>query len=144
MVDFHDIPHEFVKAQMVSKGLLSDRECTDMFLSLQGAGLDVPSFTSLHLEGNPTPAEEDVIKAAAGSIFAGGSDTVSILSAMPSYQFITECYLQTVSATHSFYLAMTLYPEVQAKAQEELDRVIGSDRCVGQLQYSPTLTKLVL
>ena len=38
------------------------------------------------------------------------------------------CSYQTVSAIHSFYLAMTLYPEVQRKAQEEVDRVIGSDR----------------
>lgn len=28
----------------------------------------------------------------------------------------------------TFFLAMTLYPSVQKKAQEELDRVIGSSR----------------
>lgn len=27
-----------------------------------------------------------------------------------------------------FVLAMTLYPEVQRKAQEEIDRVVGRDR----------------
>ncbi|KAH9483711.1 Cytochrome P450 monooxygenase COX2 [Psilocybe cubensis] len=36
--------------------------------------------------------------------------------------------LNTVSATQSFFMAMALYPEVQRKAQEELDRVIGRDR----------------
>ena len=36
--------------------------------------------------------------------------------------------LQTVAALHVFFLAMTLYPEVQRKAQEELDSVVGSDR----------------
>ena len=36
--------------------------------------------------------------------------------------------VQTVSANYSFFLAMVLYPEVQKKAQEELDRVVGSDR----------------
>lgn len=35
---------------------------------------------------------------------------------------------QTVSAIYSFFLAMTLYPEVQKKAQAELDAVIGPDR----------------
>ncbi|THU76219.1 cytochrome P450, partial [Dendrothele bispora CBS 962.96] len=34
----------------------------------------------------------------------------------------------TVSATATFFLALTLYPEVQSKAQEELDRVLGPGR----------------
>ncbi|KAJ3522356.1 hypothetical protein NM688_g8885 [Phlebia brevispora] len=34
----------------------------------------------------------------------------------------------TVSANYSFFLAMTLYPEAQRKAQEEIDRVVGTDR----------------
>lgn len=34
---------------------------------------------------------------------------------------------QTVSVLLTFMLAMTLYPEVQNRAQEELDRVIGKD-----------------
>lgn len=33
-----------------------------------------------------------------------------------------------MSAIHSFYLATTVYPEVQRKAQAEIDRVIGNDR----------------
>lgn len=37
-------------------------------------------------------------------------------------------YLQTTSALGVFMLAMILYPEVQAKAQEEIDRVVGHDR----------------
>ncbi|KAF9070678.1 cytochrome P450, partial [Rhodocollybia butyracea] len=35
---------------------------------------------------------------------------------------------QTMSAISSFLLVMTLYPKVQAKAQAEIDRVIGRDR----------------
>jgi cytochrome P450 len=35
---------------------------------------------------------------------------------------------QTVSSTQTFFLAMTLYPEVQRKAQEEIDRVLGPGR----------------
>lgn len=34
-------------------------------------------------------------------------------------------YIKTVSALASFFLAMIKYPEVQAKAQLELDRVLG-------------------
>jgi hypothetical protein len=35
---------------------------------------------------------------------------------------------QTVSSTHVFYLAMVLFPEAQAKAQAEIDAVVGTDR----------------
>lgn len=35
---------------------------------------------------------------------------------------------QTVSAIYSFFLAMTLFPEAQKKAQAEIDAIIGSDR----------------
>ena len=34
----------------------------------------------------------------------------------------------TVSAIYSFFLAMTLFPHVLKRAQEEIDSVIGSDR----------------
>lgn len=36
--------------------------------------------------------------------------------------------LQIVSSLAFFFLAMTMYPEVQARAQEEIDRVVGQDR----------------
>jgi hypothetical protein len=35
---------------------------------------------------------------------------------------------QTVSAVRTFILAMTLYPEVQRKAQAELDQIVGNSR----------------
>ena len=35
---------------------------------------------------------------------------------------------KTVSSLLCFFLAMSLYPEVQKKAQEEIDRVIGPSR----------------
>ncbi|KAI9375047.1 cytochrome P450 [Aspergillus egyptiacus] len=50
--------------------------------------------------------EQQVIKWSAGSLYTGGADT-------------------TVSTLSCFFLAMALHPEVQKKAQEELDRVLG-------------------
>ncbi|KAI1794936.1 cytochrome P450 [Ganoderma leucocontextum] len=51
----------------------------------------------------------DVVRNVGFTAFEGGADT-------------------TVSTLQSFFLAMSLYPEAQRKAQAELDAVIGSDR----------------
>ena len=34
----------------------------------------------------------------------------------------------TIAVLHTFFLAMTLFPDAQAKAHEEIDRVMGRDR----------------
>ncbi|RPD66668.1 cytochrome P450 [Lentinus tigrinus ALCF2SS1-7] len=73
------------------------------------AGTALPSFTSTLLEGNVDPGREHLVKMAATSLYAGGADT-------------------TVSSITSFFLAMSCFPEVQRKAQAELDAVIGPDR----------------
>ncbi|PBK94798.1 cytochrome P450 [Armillaria gallica] len=67
------------------------------------------SFTSSQLEGGVSAEDESDIKWLAGSLYAGGADT-------------------TVSSVYAFFKAMLLYPEVQAKAQAELDAVIGDDK----------------
>jgi cytochrome P450 len=51
----------------------------------------------------------ETIKGLAGVTYLAGSDT-------------------TVAAVISFFLAMLVYPDVQAKAQAEVDRVVGRDR----------------
>ncbi|KAL7956852.1 cytochrome P450 [Trichoderma compactum] len=51
----------------------------------------------------------EAIKWTASIIFAAGAET-------------------TVSTVKSFFLSMVLNPDVQQKAQEEIDRVVGSDR----------------
>ncbi|KAJ3553129.1 hypothetical protein NM688_g3785 [Phlebia brevispora] len=53
--------------------------------------------------------QEEAIRDMAGTAYSGGADT-------------------TVSALGTFLLAMVLHPEVQRKAQAEIDRVIGHDR----------------
>ncbi|KZT37988.1 cytochrome P450 [Sistotremastrum suecicum HHB10207 ss-3] len=53
--------------------------------------------------------DEHIIKWAANGMYTGGSDT-------------------TVSAVYSFFLAMTLYPDVQKRAHAELDKVLRGER----------------
>ncbi|PSS38121.1 hypothetical protein PHLCEN_2v28 [Hermanssonia centrifuga] len=76
-------------------------------------GTAVPSILSALLEKLDPNADnqrmEDRYRAAATTAYTGGSDT-------------------TVSSLGTFILAMMLYPTVQKRAREELDRVIGSDR----------------
>lgn len=56
---------------------------------------------------------------------------------------------QTAIAMATFYLAMTLYPAVLKRAQEEIDRVIGDERLpsfadYGSLPYVTAILKEVL
>jgi len=84
-------------------------------------GVAVPSFTSALIENNPnpTPEEEDIYKWASTGFYSAGADT-------------------TVSAISSFFLAMVLYPDVQKKAREEIDRVVGS-KCLPSFADRPNL-----
>lgn len=50
--------------------------------------------------------QKTVIRDAAANFFVGGADT-------------------SVSSLNTFVLAMTCWPEIQAKAQAEIDRVLG-------------------
>jgi cytochrome P450 len=57
----------------------------------------------------PEKSELDLIKDITGVAYIGGSDT-------------------TVAAVIAFFLAMLVYPDVQARAQAEIDRVVGKER----------------
>ncbi|KAH7097930.1 cytochrome P450 [Auriculariales sp. MPI-PUGE-AT-0066] len=94
-----------------------------IFRSTVAAMYDVPlnkvkeamshSFVATLLRGENgagvSAEEEDLIRRAAGDMYGGGGET-------------------TASALQLFYLAMVLSPEVQRRAQAELDSVIGEDR----------------
>ncbi|KAF0319376.1 cytochrome p450 oxidoreductase [Colletotrichum asianum] len=75
------------------------------------SGRDTSSITCNLLGGDhdKKPEDEYLTKWTALSLYAGGADT-------------------TVSTVACFFLAMSLYPEVQRKAQAEIDQVVGQDR----------------
>nr|BAK09408.1 cytochrome P450 [Postia placenta] len=76
------------------------------------SGSAKPSMTSRLLESASGELEKEAewdIKGVANVLYLGGSET-------------------SASALTAFFLAMVLYPEVYAKAQQEVDEVIGRDR----------------
>nr|BED43025.1 cytochrome P450 monooxygenase [Trametes versicolor] len=75
-------------------------------------------------------AEETLVRDVTATIYSSGADT-------------------TNAAVHAFVLAMAMYPDVQRKAQAELDRVVGPDRLPdftdrAHLPYVSALVKEVL
>jgi cytochrome P450 len=71
-----------------------------------------PSYVSSLIkqyDGEVDKEGETAIKQTAAVMYAGGADT-------------------TVSSIRGFVLAMLLFPDVQKKAQQEIDTVVGTDR----------------
>ncbi|KAJ3530716.1 hypothetical protein NM688_g7671 [Phlebia brevispora] len=96
------------------------------------APVSVVSSLLSDLEGDSERVahREAVIRDMAGAAYAGGADT-------------------SVSALGTFILAMLLHPNVQRKAQAELDRVVGQDRLPGyedeaNLPYITSILREVL
>lgn len=97
-----EIPYSFVRQQM-AKGTHRPSYVSNLLQQ---------SITKNENDHNLAPQDEEAIKWTAVSLYAAGSDsTVAILS--------------------SFILAMVMFPEVQRRAQEEIDRVVGSSRLPG-------------
>ncbi|GBE89499.1 Multifunctional cytochrome P450 monooxygenase af510 [Sparassis crispa] len=82
-------------------------------LKQMDAGIAQPSFLSSYLERYKTEGAKDYdlgdLKGAAGTILTAGAET-------------------TWSLILTFYFCMLLFPEVQHRAQVEIDRVIGPGR----------------
>ncbi|PPQ64455.1 hypothetical protein CVT24_008465 [Panaeolus cyanescens] len=81
---------------------------------LMAEGKEEPSFLSESLKAELKPDESEqtrhaIIKDIAAIVFIGGSGT-------------------TTAILHTFMLSMLMHPEIQAKGQEEIDRVIGRRR----------------
>ncbi|KAI9456445.1 cytochrome P450 [Boletus coccyginus] len=73
------------------------------------AGTASPCFVTHLMNDEKTNEDVEIIRGCAGLAYAAGAES-------------------TVSSLSSFFLAMVLHPAVQAKAQAELDSVIGSGR----------------
>ncbi|KAJ6498326.1 cytochrome P450 [Mycena vulgaris] len=76
------------------------------------SGNAVPSMVSSLLEDESRPqdgSDEELIKNCGGVVYSAGADT-------------------TATALTNFFLAMSLYPDVQRRAHQELDTVIGRSR----------------
>lgn len=88
----------------------------------------VPSFTANNLlSGINSEEEELVAKYSAMSMYGGGADTVMFCMR----HHMSRCSYnqkQTVTSINSFFLAMTLFPDVLKRAQDEIDNVIGTNR----------------
>ncbi|RDX44553.1 cytochrome P450 [Lentinus brumalis] len=93
-------------------------------------GVAVPSMVSELMDRVETSDDEEVAKDAATSVYLGGSDTASHL---PSPEVRTAgsvmlTHLQTLSTLQAFFAAMATYPEIQKRAQAELDTIVGPHR----------------
>ncbi|KAK7453206.1 hypothetical protein VKT23_011886 [Stygiomarasmius scandens] len=105
-----EMPFEFAKKEMT-------------------AGKSRPSFTTQMLtEGEES---EELVKSAAFSLYTGGSDTVSFHTSLYTDYKSQNRFWQAVAALSIFFLLMILNPDVQTKAQAEIDTVT-------QGQYLPT------
>lgn len=92
------------------------------------AGEDVPDClakTMIELRGDEELDHLDM-SILASAFMIGGVETVC--TEFHSYRILPESRPKTASIMQWFSALIPAYPEVQKKAQEELDRVIGRDR----------------
>jgi hypothetical protein len=112
----------------------------------------VHSLASEHLQeledlvGPPRQKQEETVVAALGSLYRGKTLYSSIRSGTWDLQYLFSWFndcayfsdipadflptpvIKTVSSINSLFLALVLFPQVQKRAQAELDVVVGRDR----------------
>ncbi|KAI0030172.1 cytochrome P450 [Vararia minispora EC-137] len=95
-------------------------------LDRYGKGADGQSFVAMHGNAMVSADDQYMFKMTAGTMYGGGLDT-------------------TVSSIYGLFLALVLNPDVQAKAQAEIDRVIGPDRLptLADREFLPYIGALV-
>ncbi|KAF9045269.1 cytochrome P450 [Panaeolus papilionaceus] len=96
----------------------------DALLEDMAKGRAIPSLVGAFLEKKQTVGataeDERIILNIANTVYSGAGET-------------------TISATRSFFYLITVHPEVQAKAQAELDRVLGSPPRLPTFEDTPSL-----
>ncbi|KAF5375444.1 hypothetical protein D9615_007975 [Tricholomella constricta] len=128
----------------------------DMVKKEMRSGQARPCFTSTLLEMHCDPGkdasnseDEQDIKGAAGTLYAGKAVHSRMFLCLDSHLVVLAAEDTTVAVMQSFILAMVRHPEVFRKAQDEMDRVIGSGRLPtlndrGSLPYLECVLKEVL
>ncbi|CAA7257444.1 unnamed protein product [Cyclocybe aegerita] len=115
-----EVPHNWVKEEMKNDTYLES--FTSRFLQFDLDDEDGSVFSKF--KSNLGGEEDDIVKWCAGGLYAGAADT-------------------TVSALTSFVLLMALYPEVQRKAQQEIDIVLGvEDGSIGPYDVSSPISDM--
>ncbi|KAF5354017.1 hypothetical protein D9756_007058 [Leucocoprinus leucothites] len=110
---FTNRPWNVAKEQFVRNPSFQSSHRILIVMLEQKEGTAEPSMATTMIERMPDESspdratEELLARNVCAVTLAGGADT-------------------TVSTIQSYFMAMSLYPEVQKKAQEELDRVLGS------------------
>ncbi|KIY53266.1 putative cytochrome P450 oxidoreductase [Fistulina hepatica ATCC 64428] len=90
-------------------------------------GVAKPSYTTDFLRDKPTsPRDEAILQTGGSTIYAAGSDT-------------------SAGWIHNFLQLMSRHPDIQQKAQMELDRIVGSSRlpCYNDCSDLPYTTAVV-
>ncbi|KAG2150439.1 cytochrome P450 [Suillus clintonianus] len=109
-----DAPFEFTKLE-IAAGTASQSMVSDCLAQID--------------EKDDREAQESAIKAAAATAYLGESHQTLSSTSLNIWPVTPTAGIETSSSMlHAFILAMVLYPEVQAKAQSEIDAVIGSTR----------------
>ena len=94
----------------------------------QKTGTNAPSFCSTLLEKDTKLTEqfEFDLKWTANSMYGASMDTVR--PSRDRFRSMKLTLVQTVTTVCHFVYAMLLHPEILAKAHQEIDSVVGSDR----------------
>ncbi|OBZ78498.1 O-methylsterigmatocystin oxidoreductase [Grifola frondosa] len=138
MQEFVDKPFNMVKDRMVS-ALRTLWHLTELIV-MQRDGTAIPCFCTMLLDEQQDEGDKALdeqkdfdIRWTANSMYSG------LCPSQPSAAYVTlhlrvcitltgVLFNQTITAVSHFLLAMLLHPEVLAKAQEEIDNVVGTNR----------------